>query len=326
MALHFSYPTKFQMKKIVYSLLAIATFSIAGTRSFAQQSGAIYNFNYNTAGFSSYFLPQFYSNDTVNAYAERFTMPEVGSTLDSVSVYMIIDSLGPTSAIYVAALPVMWSNGHSFANSNKILADDSIVRKDTDFHKDQAIFYTRRLGKPVISDTDFFLALITFDFSVRSAVEADSVTSATALPVDENRDRSRFFFTSPYQGNTQYFLAGNPYDSSKLYWYPNFVIIAYITTPANSVEELYPANRDPLSFIVERMTDGETVLHFSPTASGAAKLELYDENGRLVSTLFDGEAQIQQYALSVPNMKNGTYFAKLTSANVVETRRIVVAH
>ena len=301
-------------------------------RSLAQTSSPIYYFDLNTTEDSYYYLPEFVSadNDTINAYAERFSCP-LNSTLNSVSIDLMIDSLGTNplnTYLDVVALPDTVIGDHLFAGDSTIYADNFITSTDADFIKGETESYTRSMGG-TISDTDFFLTILAPDPArTRAVVWADSVTSTDSLPIDENRDRSRFVFTSPYKGFSQYYLSGIHYDSSALFWYPNFVMVAFITTPTGGVAEIYPADQDPLTFYVERTVNGATNLHFTTLDAGSAELDLYDASGMLISTLFDGGYVPGQY--DVPLVSNGLasgmYFARLTAGNSSEVRHVIVTH
>ncbi len=320
------------MKCTLSIVLLFSAIMVLTNQSLAQTSTQVYYFDLNTADSSYYYLPQFVSgdNDTINAYAERFSCP-LNSTLDSVNVELTIDSLGTTTSnsfLDIVALPATASGGHLFAGNSSYYSVNYILPTDPDFVKDGTVLYSRPMGG-AISDTDFFLTVIADDpVHTRAVIWADSLTSSDSLAIDENRDRSRFFFTSPYKGYSQYYLSGNHYDASPLYWYPNFVMVAYITTPTGGVAEIYPADQDPLTFYVEQTVTGATNLHFTMQNAGNTELGLYDASGMLVSTLADGGYAPGQYnvPLVTNGLSSGMYFARLTSGNSSEVRRVIVAH
>jgi hypothetical protein len=320
------------MKFTLSIVLLFSAVMLLSDRLVAQTSTPLYYFDLNTTQDSYYYLPEFVSsdNDTINAYAERFSCP-LNSTLDSVSIELTIDSLGTSTSntfMDVVALPDTVIGGNLFASNSTIYSDNFISSTDPDFIKGDTILYTRSMGG-TIPDTDFFLTILAPDpADTRAVLWADSVTSVDSLPIDENRDRSRLIFTSPYEGFSQYYLAGNHYDTSALYWYPNFVMVAYITTPTGGVAEIYPADQDPLTFYVEQTVTGATDLHFTTQNAGSAELDLYDASGMLVSTLFDGGYAPGQYdvPLVTDGLTSGMYFARLSSGNSSEVRRVIVAH
>ncbi len=264
---------------------------------------------------------------TVIAYSERFSCPFAATYIDSVSVLLTIDSIGPNAAIAVEAFPTYWSNGHSFVNFDTSQIDENeLFPTDPMYQQDSSKLYTFTMNHTEIPDTDFFVSVIAPDpIHTRAFIWGDSVSSPTYLPVDENRDRSRLLLDQPYGGSVQYYLAGTQHGSSNQYWYPNFVMIAYVSTPTGSVDELYPAAEDPLAFYVERMQNGAMLLHFTPQQAAPIRLELFDENGQIVSTLFSGTASLTDYSFWVPaTLARGMYFARISTPNAVETRKIII--
>jgi hypothetical protein len=326
------------MKFFINSVLFCFSVLIFAAPAWCQQkSTELYYFNQNLITTNSFLaLPATYGATsgtdtarTIIGYSERFTCPYPNTFIDSVSVLMATDSFGADAYILVEAVPVAWTGGHPYANFNSPFTGSYV---DTVYKKDTAELYSFPMSHIAIADTDFFVSEVApYPKETKSFVWIDSLTSATQLPLDDERDRSRLLLDTPYGVNStayQYYLAGQHLGASALYAYPNLVMVTYVSSPAGSVAELYPANQDPLSFYVERTLAGETVLHFSTLGGGGAQIELFDASGTPVSTLFDGGNSPGQYdvPLLTGNLPNGIYFARLSTATASEVRRIIVTH
>jgi hypothetical protein len=325
------------MKSILYSVLIFSGLALfAGSSRCQQNDTSLYNFNQNLVTTNSFLaLPSIYGTTsgtdtarTIIGYSERFTSPYTNTYLDSVSILMATDSFGSNGYILVEAVPALWTSGHSYANFDSTYASafvDSVYKKDT------ADLYSFPMSHGAIPDTDFFIsALAPVPSQTIAFLWIDSLTSSTALSIDEDRDRSRLLLDTPYGANNanyQYYLAGQHLGSSVLYYYPNFVMIAYVSSPTGSTAEVYPTAVDPLTFYVEQTAAGETNLHFT-TLDGGAQLELFDATGTMVSTLFDGGYANGEYnvPLVTDGLSSGMYFARLTSGNSSEVRRVMVTH
>ena len=264
-------------------------------------------------------------------YAERFSSPFTTTYLDSVSVVLEIDRLdaGVGNGVAIVAVPEYIASGHYFANlgaqpfaGSEILPGGATLGS-TDL-------YTLPMNHSVV-DSDFFVA-VTIPSSQISHdslwLFADSVTSKLAVPFSEERDRSRLILRELYAGSIEYGMAGTKwagYDTS-LYWYPNFEIIAYISSPTGSVAEIYPMDSDPLNFFVERTMAGETYLNFKLAQPSEVQVSLFDEDGRMVAALIDdfmieGTHSVPFFGTGLPG---GRYFCRINAENKSEVRPVVV--
>jgi len=75
-------------------------------------------------------------------------------------------------------------------------------------------------------------------------------------------------------------------------------------------------------------TSGQSEVSFSIRHEGRATLEVYDLNGRLIESLFSGEAKAEiPYRLQFDgsSLPNGIYVYKLTKENVVEIEKFVIS-
>ncbi len=313
------------------------------SRSQQTVSDSVYYFYTNLLSADAYFrLPWIYGvtagKDTARniiGYSERFNCPYATTFLDSVSLFMTIDSLVP-DAFAVEALPVVWTNSHPYADLTQPYYFD-LVDSQATYYKDSTRFYPFAMGHTAITDTDFFVSAITYDpLHTIALLWSDSVMYSTPFSsIDENRDRSRILIDTPYGSNPayQYYMGGTPHivagtPPDTLYWYPNFIWIAYVSSPSGSVAEMYPADQDPLTFYVERTPLGEINLHYTTLNAGSAQLDLLDATGRLVSTLAAGGSAPGEYNVPLPAdaLSSGMYFARLTAGNSSEMRRVVIAH
>jgi hypothetical protein len=329
------------MKFLVFILLLAVGMGVGLQPTAAQSNSAA--LSYFGEGTILFRLPTSYGitsePDTtryVIAYSERFTVPAsfTSAYLDSVVVSMDIDTINPAEGIAIEALPVYSDNGALYVDVNGLpygnvpVLDTSNVPLSS-YH--QLNLYSFSMGNPLLDDTDFFLSVSIPDTAVTVVgLLADSVTSIDSLPFDANRDRSTFLLNAPYgvPGFYQNYLYATQFTKGGLYYYPNFDMIAYVSSPTGSVAELYPADQDPLAFYVELTAAGATNLYFTTQDAGSVQLDLFDASGKLVSTLFEGGYANGQYEvpLSTSALASGMYFARLTDGNSSEVRRVMVAH
>ena len=101
------------------------------------------------------------------------------------------------------------------------------------------------------------------------------------------------------------------------------------TTPqrlATPTANVAPATRDLLEVFPNPVVEQATI-HFHTEKGGKAQVYLYDQIGRIVSTLFNAEVQGgQEYYLPLNRelLADGVYFCRLISNGKVENKRITI--
>ncbi|GEM_PF-5482262 len=315
-------------------LLLFITLSVQSLRA---QRSVLFNFDTSSSAIERlYRIPAPFSASEVIGYAERFSSPYKATYIDSVQIDMFVEKLDTNgnNALPVSVVPAYFFNGHSWpywpnVYASHIIATDVLLPEQA---KDSEAVYAFHMGHSA-TDTTFFVAVCVPDVidTVHTKVwlPATSITSKTALPVDENRDRARIlteYNTSIYDSN--YYLTDVPTDRADTLWtYPNFVMVAYVTTPTGGVAELYPAEMNAITFFVEHTVQGSTVLHYMLTEESPVRIDLFDASGRLVMNLGDGSSGTGEHVVpvSTAGLVSGMYFARLKSGNLSEARRVIIA-
>ena len=71
-------------------------------------------------------------------------------------------------------------------------------------------------------------------------------------------------------------------------------------------------------------SSGCSLIQFTVSTGGSARLELYDISGRLVDVLSEGFHQAGQHEAEVSNLTPGVYLFRFSAGDTVETRKLVV--
>ena len=269
------------------------------------------------------------SHDTVSnitGFGERFTSPFYSTYLDSISVGLEIDRLDNIAgnAVQIEARPELSFNGSlltSFASS--AFASASILPGQI---KDSvADVYTFNMHHASV-DSEFFVTVRLTDTNHADVfVMGDSLNYGAGRAIIQDSDRARLYLTPPAQAYLADWVWG---DEPTRHWYPNFLIIAYVSTPSGGVAELYPANPDPLGYFVERSPSGEITLHFTLEQPADVLVTMYDESGRVVNImpvgyLRDGPGEL---ALNRTGLPSGRYYCRVQAGDVSEVRPVVLLH
>ncbi len=98
-----------------------------------------------------------------------------------------------------------------------------------------------------------------------------------------------------------------------------------VTTVSIAEEVMAPAQYT-LSQNYPNPFNPETVIEYTVEQAGDVKLNVYDITGRLVSTLVDAVQSADHYSVvfRADGLPSGTYFYRLTTGNLVETRKMVL--
>ncbi len=329
------------MRKPVLLIAFAVILLLNSGSSFAQSRKATQTLNWDELVYANldqvypWELPQpfkypspFTGNDTVTkitGFGERFSSPFTTTYIDSIVVGMEIDRLDSVAGneVLIEARPELTYQGKLLTSfSNPAFATIHVLPGDLPDSVLTLSIYPIAHAK---SDSDFFISVrLTDTAHAHIYVVGDSVRSKVARATVEDSDRSRLYLWSPlqaYMANT--YWGGD----TSLHWYPNFMMIAYVSSPTGSVAEIYPTAVDPLTFFVERTVTGEIILHFTPESTGSTRLDLFDENGREVACLLDAVMPPQPFAVQLPTntLASGRYFCKITTGGKSEIRRIAIA-
>lgn len=321
----------------IFRLFAVLTFAFCfESLAAAQPSGTdtvLSYFDQNTSLNVFFPLPGTYGVSsgtdtarTIVAYSERFSCPWPVTKVNTVSIALRIDRLDAGAAIPVLIQSATPMGGHLFADFSKpAIAEDSITPGNVESGK---ISYDIAFDR-VVPDSTFFVTIVAKDTAeTHAALRADSKIFQVQQAIGDS-DRAQFYLDKPYHDVQASYLAGTTWPFiTDGFDYSNFVILAEVSTPTGGVAELYPADRDPLKYFVERSASGELILHYSLAHAGTTTLTLYDARGAVVRTLSTAQESsgTHQFRIDDLEVSKGMYFARLSANGVSEVRPLALAH